>query len=87
MRFNWQRTFRENLECADASRPLSPILNVVIRYIESRHGMDRLDARDVFFFVFLRFQVGFEDAELPDAAESLQKIADRGPDERPRYRW
>jgi hypothetical protein len=86
MRFNWQRTFRDNLEDAAASRPLSPILNVVSRYIESRHGMDRLDARDVFFFVFLRFQVGFEDAELPDAAESLQKIADRGPDDTPRHR-
>jgi len=87
MRFNWQRTFREDLESADDSRrPLSPLLNVVSRYIESRHGMGHLDARDIFFFVFLRFQVGFEDAELPDAAESLQKIADRGADDRPRHR-
>jgi hypothetical protein len=84
MRFNWQKRFRDDLfKAVDDGHTLTPLLGIVARYIEAFHGVDHLDARDVFFFAFLRYQPGFEDAKLPGAAESLQRMADRGPNEAP----
>jgi DNA-binding Lrp family transcriptional regulator len=79
LRFNWQRAFRDEIVAASyAGRWFSPLLGVVRDYLSSSFdGILDLDARDVFFLVFLRYQAGFEDAKLPRGAESLQRRADR----------
>jgi hypothetical protein len=78
MRFNWRRTF-ENDILSDSKRDTRPpLLQILRRYLEAAHGLHFLEARDIFYFVFLRHQAGFEDAELPSELDALQRLADEG---------
>jgi len=80
-RFNWQRSFREDLEQAVAAgRWLSPFLKGVAEEALSWHGMD-LEPRNVFYLVYLQQQAAFAGGVLPDDVDSLQRQLNRVNDE------
>jgi hypothetical protein len=77
-RFNWKRTFADDIAAAAKERQwFSPLLSIVREKILFGHGMDFIEARDVFYLVFLRQQREFRDGKMPPGAESLAYRADR----------
>lgn len=78
-RFKWKRAFTEDMVAAVAEedRWFSPLLGLLREQLLKWHGHDYLEARDVFYLVYLRQRREFRDGKMPPKAESLANRADR----------
>ena len=76
-RFRWKRAFAEDIAAMAADRWFSPLLGIVREKVLSWHGMEHIDAGDVFYLVYLRQWPEFRNGKMPPGAESLAYRAER----------
>jgi len=77
-RFAWKQVFAEDISATSMeNRWFSPLLGVIREKALSWQGIDHIEARDVFYFVFLRLRPEFLSGKMPLGAESLAYWADR----------
>lgn len=77
-RFNWKRTFSGDIKTAAAAeRWFSPLLRIIREKVLSWHGMEHIEARDVFYLTFLLQLPAFQKDKMPPGVESLIYRADR----------
>ncbi len=77
-RFKWKQTFSEDIAAAaEDGRWFSPLLGIIREKVLSGHEMGYVEARDVFYLVFLRQRPEFQSGKMPLGAESLLHRAGR----------